>query len=211
LGELTKNIVVGIDLAGVEARDTGFCILDEKLNVKTTLLHTDREIVKETLAVKPTLVSIDAPLALPKGRCCLRNDCECRGRGHLRECDRVLLKMRIRFFPITIGPMRTLTERGIKLSKTLSDWGLRVMESFPGSVQDILGMPRKNEGLEKLRKAMIKYGIKGEVNREDITDHELDAVASALVGKLYLEGEAVEIGDPQEALMIIPKPKPLQS
>jgi len=206
---IQKNIlVVGIDLAGVETRDTGFCILDKDLNVKTTLLHTDWEIVKETLGVKPTLVSVDAPLGLPKGRCCLRDDCECRGRGHLRECDRELLKMRIKFFPVTLGPMRKLTERGIRISKTLSDQGLRVMESFPGSVQDILDIPRKSKGLKKLRRAMIEYGIKGDVNKEVITDHELDAVASALVGKLYLEGRAVEIGDPQEALMIIPKPKP---
>jgi len=192
--------VVGIDLAGVEKRETGFCVLDEYLNSKTFVLFTDEEIIKEVEKVKPDIVSIDAPLAIPKGRKSLSD----RKGPHLRECDRELLRMKIKFFPVTLGPMRKLTRRGINLRKTLEKKGFKVIESFPGSIQDILGMPRKQKGLEKLRKSLIKYGFKGDVKTAK-TDHELDAICSALVGKMYLEGDYLAIGDPKEMLMILPK------
>ncbi len=195
-------------MAGVETNQTGFCILNENLNVETMVLYTDKEIIEKTLKINPVLVSIDAPLGLPRGRCCLRDDCSCRNAGHLRECDRILLRMRIKFFPVTLGPMRKLTVRGIKLSETLRKKGLKVIESFPNSIRVILGFPGKKEGIEKLRKALVQYGIKGDITkRKNLTEHELDAILSALVGKLYLEGKALEIGDPEEALMVIPNPK----
>ena len=40
-----------------------------------------------------------------------------------------------------------------------------------------------------------------------LNPHELDAVTCAIVGKLYLEGEFIAIGDPSEMLMILPKPR----
>ena len=196
---------VGIDLAGVETRPTGFCVLDENLNAQTCLLHSDRQIIEMIEQVTPDVVSIDAPLALPRDRPSL--SAKYKNRSHLRECDKVLLKMGIRFFPVTLGPMRKLTRRGIKLRKILEDKGFRVIESFPGAAQDLLGMPRKQKGLEKLRQALIKYGIKGDIENKTVSDHELDAVTSALVGLLYLEGNYVAIGDPEEILMILPKNK----
>lgn len=197
--------VVGIDLAGVETKPTGFCVLDENLNTKTKILFRDEEIIEEIVKIKPKVVSIDAPLALPKGRCCLRKTCKCRKFGHFRKCDLELRKMGIKFFPITLGPMRKLTERGIKLRKILEKKNFKVIESFPGGIQDILKMPRKQKGIEKLRKALIKYGFKGDVFKKEITDHELDAITSALVGKMYLDGNYLAIGDPEEILMILPK------
>ena len=194
---------VGIDLAGAETRQTGFCILDKNLNTKTSVLYTDEEIIKEVERIKPNIISIDAPLALPKGRKSLEKI----NAVHLRKCDKELTKMGIKFFPITLGPMRKLTKRGIKLRKFFEKKSFKVIESFPGSIQDILGMPRKQRGLEKLRKALIKYGFKGDVNKKEITDHELDAICSALVGKMYLENDYMEIGDPEEILMILPKRK----
>lgn len=199
--------VIGIDLAGVETKETGFCVLDESLNVKTSVLYKDEEIIKETEKTEPDIISIDAPLALPKGRCCLKKTCKCRKYGHLRKCDRELAKMGIKFFPVTLGPMRKLTLRGIKLRKIFEGKKFNVIESFPGSIQDILGMPRKQRGIEKLRKALIEYGFEGDVKKKEITDHELDAITSALVGKMYLEGDYLAIGDPEEILMILPRRK----
>lgn len=199
--------VVGIDLAGSIKRPTGFCLMDENLKVKTSILYEDEEIVGKTVLAKPTIVSIDAPLALPKGRCCLRDDCSCRKAGHLRECDKVLLKMRIKFFPLTLGPMRKLTLRGIKIKEELNSKGLSVIESFPYSVKKILGFPEKKQGLDKFREALKSLGVDGDINKKDISVHELDAITSALVGLMYLKGEALEIGDPSEALMVIPNPE----
>jgi len=195
-----NGISVGIDLAGVENRDTGYCCLDEDLNAETCVLHTDREIVDKVLSDRPEIIAIDAPLALPKGRKSL----EVRSDVHLRECDKELLRMGIRFFPITLGPMRKLTMRGIDLKRTMEEKNFRVIETYPGAAQDLLEMPRKKQGLEKLRKALIDYGLKGDVNRK-LTADELDAITCALVGKEYLEGKYLAIGDPGEGLMILPK------
>jgi hypothetical protein len=194
-------IVVGIDLAGSEKRNTGFCILNEKLFCKTKILKKDEEIIEEVKKVKPEIISIDAPLSLPKGRKCLED----RKGPHLRECDKALAKMGIKFFPLTLGPMRKLTERGMKLKKTFNKMGYEVIESFPGAMQDILKIPRKKRGLEKLRKGLIKIGIKGDVEKKEITHDELDAICCALVGKLYLQNNFLSIGNPKEGLIILPK------
>jgi predicted nuclease with RNAse H fold len=115
------------------------------------------------------------------------------------------MRMKIKFFPISLGPMRKLTARGMALRSRFEARGLRVIESFPGAIQDVLGMPRKQRGLEKLREALLEYGIKGDVIKEGITDDELDAVTSAIVGRLYLEGNYLAIGDSDEGLMILPR------
>jgi predicted nuclease with RNAse H fold len=110
--------------------------------------------------------------------------------------------MKIKFFPITLGPMRKLTERGIRLKKIFEKMGFKVIETFPGAAQDILKIPRRKEK-EKLRKGLIKIGIKG--IKKEMSEHELDAITSAFVGKLYLEGNYLAIGDPKEMLIILPK------
>jgi hypothetical protein len=189
--------VIGVDLAGVETRPTGFCILDKKLNAEAFVVYTDKEIIQRISEIKPEIIAIDAPLALPKGRKSLKK----RNNIHLRECDRQLLKMGIKFFPITLGPMRKLTERGIKLRKFLEK-RFKVIETYPGAAQDILKIPRKQKGIEKLKKGLMKLGIKGIEN--SISNDELDAVTCALVGKLYLDKNYLPIGDPKEVLMILP-------
>ncbi len=113
--------------------------------------------------------------------------------------------MKIKFFPITLGPMRKLTSRGMKMRKLFEMKGLSVIESYPGSIQDVLGMPRKQAGLERLRKALVDYGVKGDVQKTEITHDELDAITSAVVGKMFLEENYMAIGDPDEGLMILPK------
>jgi len=194
---------VGIDLAGVEKRETGFSVLDRSLNAKACILYTNKQIVQEIEKIRPDIVSIDAPLALPKTRPSL--SAKYKKYPHLRECDKELARMGIKFFPVTLGPMRKLTKRGIKLRKILESKGFKVIESFPGAVQDLLKMPRKQRGIEELRKALVKYGVKGDIKKEKISGHELDAITSALVGKFYLEGNYLAIGDPEEILMILPR------
>ena len=189
--------VLGIDLAGVETRPTGFCILDKKLNAETCVVYTDKEIIQKISRIKPGVIAIDAPLALPKGRKSLKE----RNNIHLRECDKQLLRMGIKFFPITLGPMRKLTERGIKLRKFLEK-RFKVIETYPGAAQDILKIPRKQKGIEKLKKGLMKLGIRGMKN--SISNDELDAVTCALVGKLYLDKNYLPIGNPKEILMILP-------
>ena len=190
--------VVGIDLGGVETRPTGFCVLDNK-SVTTSVLYSDREIIQRVVKAKPGVVAIDAPLSLPKGR----ESLEKRSDVHLRECDRELLRMKIKFFPITLGPMRKLTERGIKIKNVLEKKGFEVIEVYPGAAQDIWKIPRKQNGLGKLRKGLEKLGIKG--LNDSMTGDELDAITSALVGELFLEKLHTALGNKDEGLMIIPR------
>jgi predicted nuclease with RNAse H fold len=187
--------VVGLDLAGVESRPTGLCVL-KGMKAETSLAYTDEEILKRIVEIKPRIVAIDAPLSLPAGR----QSVEQRTNVHLRECDKELLRRGIRFFPITLGPMRKLTNRGINLRRTLETGHFRVIEVYPGGAQDILGIPRKQQGLNRLRAGLEKTGVRGLNDR--MSDHELDAVTCALVGKLFLEGKGVTYGTSEQAIVM---------
>ncbi len=197
------SVVIGLDLAGSERRNTGFCVMDAKMRCSTSVLHTDAEVVSKTLEAHPQVVSIDAPLFLPRGRVSL----EKRGPPHFRECDKELLRMKIRFFPISLGPMRMLTARGMKLRGVFEKEGLEVIESFPGAIQDILGMPRKQAGVGLLEAALRRYGVAMPRTEAEYSGDELDAITSALVGLMYLKGSYRAIGDPEEGLMILPLKK----
>jgi len=200
LARQSSQPVVGIDLAGSERRDTGFCVMDSRMRCKTEVLHTDQDILGRTSEMMPGVVSIDAPLFLPKGRESLEKP----GPPHFRECDKELLRMHIRFFPISLGPMRMLTARGMRLRAVLEARGFEVIESFPGAIQDLLGMPRKQKGLPELERALRQYGVGLGQRKGGFSGDELDAVTSALVGLMYRNGEYRTIGDPEEGLMILP-------
>ena len=190
-------LVIGIDLAGVESRQSGFCIL-RGMEAETMIVYSDDEIIRKIEELKPKVIAIDAPLSLPKGRKTI-ND---KNGVHLRQCDKELLKRRIKFFPITLGPMRKLTERGIKLKRILKKRGYRVIEAYPGGAQDVCKIPRKQKGIEKLVEGLERLGIKG--LKKYMSDHELDAVSCALVGKLFLEGKAEVLGKIDNGI-VIPK------
>jgi predicted nuclease with RNAse H fold len=179
--------IIGLDLAGVETRPTGYCRLLE-MEVETSLVFTDEEILAKIRQDCPKIVAVDAPLSLPPGR----KSIEDRNGNHLRECDRELLKKGIKFFPVTLGPMRKLTERGIRLKEILEKERFISLEAYPGGAQDVLGIPRKQKGLQNVRAGLEKLGLKG--LNSGMSDHELDAITCAYVGKLFLEEKAVIYG-----------------
>lgn len=192
------SVVVGIDLAGVETRPSGVCLL-EPTRVQTVLLYRDEEIIDFVEFHQPALVAVDAPLNLPPGR---RSMAE-RNRVHLRPCDEELRRRRIPFFPITLGPMRTLTQRGIGLKERLEKKGWRVVEIYPGGAQDVWRIPRAKHNREGLRKGLARLGLKG--LKKEATDHELDAATGALVGRLFLEGKAEIFGDFETGAILMPR------
>ncbi len=170
---------------------------------RTRVLGDDDEILREVLASRPSIVAIDAPLALPRGRRSL----EVPGPPHLRACDRALLAMGIRFFPLTLGPMRQLTARGIALAAELRRRGVAVIEAYPGGAQDVLGLPRKGDGEERLRTALVRFGFTGDVRDRRLTHDELDAIACAYTGREHLAGRTLVLGDPGEAELVLPRPR----
>jgi predicted nuclease with RNAse H fold len=189
---------IGLDLAGVETRPSGFAVLDSSMRVETMLLYSDSDILREAYRFKPVVVAIDAPLSLPRGRASL----EARSNIHLRECDRELLRRGIRFFPVTLGPMRLLTKRGIVLKKALESSGFKVIEVYPGGAQDVLRIPRKTSSVNGLRKGLARFKIRG--LKDDYSHHELDAITAALVAKMFYEGDYEAYGDPEEGQIIMP-------
>lgn len=189
--------VVGLDLSGVETRPSGFCLL-RQMTAETRVLYTDSQIINAIRESKPEVVAVDAPLTLPPGR----ESIEEKTGVHLRPCDEELLRRRIRFFPVTLGPMRKLTVRGIALKTAIRAMNLKVIEVYPGGAQDVLHIPRKQKGLLFLRRGLEKLGLSGLT--ENLSDHELDAATCAYVGKLFLEGKACMYGTEDYAI-IMPK------
>jgi len=194
--------VVGVDLAGSPRRNTGICTLETDNITSVTIVHTDQEIIDYIEEENPSLIAVDAPLNLPPGR----KSIEDRNGEHFRPCDRELLRRGIRFFPINIGPMRLLTERGVRLKRVLTARGYRVIEVYPGAAQDIWNIGRKQDGLPKLRKGLQKLGVKGLSNKK-MSGDELDAITAALVGQLFLRGKAGVLGDFRRGAIIIPYAK----
>ena len=189
--------VVGLDLAGVPGRPTGVCLLREG-RAETMLLYRDKEILEYCREKKPALIAIDAPLNLPPGRRRMAD----RNGSHYRACDLELRRRRIPFFPITLGPMRKLTIRGIKLKARLEAEGFRVVEIYPGGAQDVWGIPRARRNREGLRRGLTRQGIKGLTR--SASDHELDAATGALVGRLYLAGQAEVLGEFSSGAILMP-------
>ena len=195
---MSEFLVVGIDLAGVPHRPTGICFL-KKMVAETSLIYSDEDILSAVDRDNPNLVTVDAPLTLPPGRTSIHQ----RNGQHFRPCDLELRRRKIPFFPITLGPMRGLTERGIELKRKIENKGIPVVEIYPGGAQDIWGIPRAKRDLEELRRGLGRLGIRG--LHRSCSAHELDAATAALVGRLYLEGKAEIYGDFSSGAIIMPR------
>ena len=167
------------------------------MKARTQVVYGDEEILSIVDQAKPDLVPIDAPLSLPNGRKTIHD----RAGEHLRECDRELQRRKIRFFPITLGPMRMLTERGLALKAQIETMGVRIVECYPGGGQDIWKILRQHRDLKGLLRGLKDLGVKGLTDR--ITSDELDAVTAALVGRWFLLGKGEMLGG--EEGILIPK------
>jgi uncharacterized protein YprB with RNaseH-like and TPR domain/predicted nuclease with RNAse H fold len=194
--------VVGIDLRGNPRNPTGWAFCQGR-EVSTCELKTDDEILQRTLAVSPDVVSIDAPLALPRGRKSPYDDSPCRETGGIvRDAERILWSRGIGVYPALIPHMQGLTARGIRLAEILRERGVDVIESYPGAAQDILGIPRKKRDLSLLRRGLEEFGF--DVSGDESHD-ELDALTSALTGYFYLANQYEGLGAEDECFLIVPE------
>jgi len=196
-------MIVGIDLTGSERRATGWSILHNS-NAKTKSIVTDSDLVRETLAAKPDIVSIDSPLSVPEGWSRSQEQLV-PGSPIYRKCELALKRMGISVFWALLPSMRSLTMRGMRLADELREHGLTVIESYPGAAQDILGIPRKGSSLEELKLGLKRAGIDGDYIKGRVTHDEVDAVTSALVGLFYLADDYIALGTPLEDYLIVPR------
>jgi predicted nuclease with RNAse H fold len=89
--ELKGKCTIGIDLAGSSKNPSARALLKYDA-VKTCLVHTDTEILENTVRNHPALLSIGVPLSLPK-------------KGEpFRETDRETIKKWYRVFPQIFPP-----------------------------------------------------------------------------------------------------------
>lgn len=195
------SLVVGLDLAGSPKRPTGACRLSGN-RAETTVLLSDGEIMAYIRDAPAGIVAIDAPLTLPPGRKSIRD----RNDAHYRPCDIELRKRKIPFFPVTLGPMRRLTERGMALRRVIERLGARVIEIYPGGAQDVWGIPRAGRDFDGLLRGLRRLGLRG--LKKSATDHELDAASGALVGRMFLEGSADIYGDFKSGAIVMPRRPP---
>ena len=197
---------MGIDLAGKDDNPTGMCILNpddvrdnngidrthSNCEIYTQTLYTNEEILENIQEVNPTIIVIDAPLSLPEGRCCLEKDCECAVGGHFRQSE-----LEIRCYgpvlPLTFTGMKMLTIRGVGLARNLSSKYL-IKETHPRTAGKMLGF-------QHLKRDIGEYlRIPPETN-----EHEMDVILAALCGYFYINNCYLELGDPKEGTIILPR------
>ncbi|WP_022855983.1 DUF429 domain-containing protein [Thermodesulfobacterium thermophilum] len=189
---------LGIDLAGSPKKPTGLAYIKDKV-LLTQLVYEDELLLEK--AVKFKYVYIDAPLSLPYGRC----DIEQRNEYHFRECDLKLRELKIKFFPITLGGMRKLTERGMKLRDFLIAKDIEVYEVFPGAFYDVYHIKRKDKKaiLDFFKKFLSHLEVF--IENRPYTQDELDSIACLLTGILQKTGLALELKG-IDGCIIIPNP-----
>ncbi len=180
--------VVGIDLAGSDKNDTGFCAIigGKKVDrIRTELLKTDREILLQCELVKPDLIAIDAPLTPARNAYMRMADEELKVYGAL---------------PHSLRGMTYLVERGIRLGNELKE-KYKVIEVFNTATAKILGFYDKTD-IEMQKRLARMLG--GELTDRVMKRDELDGISAALTAFLHLQGKTEEVGD-EEGKIIVPK------
>ena len=144
----------------------------------------DEEILNFVSEARPPLIPIDAPLNLPKDRQTVQD----RPGEHLRDCDRELLQRGIRFFPITLGPTRILTERGLALKQNLGRLNIRLWSTILPRHK----IHRQHQNRLGLLTGLRHLGLRG--LKKAATSDELDTATTALVDRWSLLGQGTMLG-----------------
>ena len=187
--ELTRHVIIGIDLAGKPQNPSGWAVWKNR-SVNTSLVYTDNEIMEGVTHNKPVIIAIDAPFHIPK-------------EGMLRKTDREMIKEGHRVFPPRLPGMQKLTLRAMKLNKSIAKAGYKTIEVHPTSTRKALNMPTKDWG--KIQTILMHIGLEGDVRVRTLASHEIDAVTAALTAYLHLINQTEALGDEEEGCIIIPE------
>lgn len=203
------GLCVGIDLAGVPHRETGVAVLrGGRLELLSTAGSDEEIMAAVALAGEHGTVAVNAPMSLPRGRCCLEDDCPCRHDPGTRSraLERELLHMRVPI--LATGLIKVLAWRGLRLAAAIRQTGLEPLEVYPYATLRLLGLPtagkRTQLGRRRIHHALQPL-IPG-LDHPDASEHQLDAVACAYTAYLWRQGLTRTVGDPTEGLMVIPIP-----
>jgi predicted nuclease with RNAse H fold len=200
-------VYLGIDLAGVEHRETGVALLrGSRLELLTTA-HTDADLLDLAARAGPdAVIAINAPLTLPRGRCCLDDDCRCRHDPgtRSRQIERDLLRLRVPTLATAL--IVVLARRGIRLAAALRAAGWEPLEVYPYATLRLLGLPTagKRTPLGRRRIHQALQPLVPGLDRPDASEHQLDAVVCAYTALLWRAGRTRTVGDAAEGCMVIP-------
>ncbi len=185
------RVCAGVDLTASSRRETAVCVVTFKTSAVFFHVRTDDELLDVLGRASPRVVAVDAPLSLPSA-----------GRGQ-RRCDVEVRRLGVPILPPTIGPMRLLSERGMRVAALLRERGLKVIEVYPRGVQRKLGLigrgERPNGGVGQRIGSLLGVAVP-----EDLSVDEVDALTCALVAFLHDWGRTVELGDPEEGTIVMP-------
>ena len=203
----SPDACVGIDLAGVERRETGIAVLrDGRLDLLTSAGDDAEILALATLAGPNGTVAINAPLSRPRGRCCLDDDCACRHDPgtRSRQAERELLRMGVPILATAL--IKVLARRGERLATALRRAGWGPLEVYPFATLRLLGLPTagKRTALGRRRIHHALQALVPGLDHPDASEHQLDAVVCALTAQLWRQGRTRTVGAEDEGLMIIP-------
>jgi hypothetical protein len=199
--------ILGIDLAGVEHRETGVAVMRAGRLVRLTTLGSDVEVVRFVLRHgRRATVAINAPLTRPLGRCCLDDDCPCRHDPGTRSrlLERELARMGIPALATAL--IKVLARRGARLAMALRVAGIDPIEVYPFATLKLLGLPWERKKTREGR-VRIHDGLRPLVpglDHPEATEHEIDAVVCALTARLWREGRTRSVGQAEDGFMVVP-------
>jgi uncharacterized protein len=198
---------LGIDLAGVERRETGIALLADRRLALLTSAASDADILALVADAGPgALIAINAPLTRPRGRCCLEDDCPCRHDPgtRSRQVERDLLRMKVPTLATAL--LKVLARRGIRLAETLRGAGWEPLEVYPYATLRLLDLPAtgKRTPLGRRRIHHALQPLVPGLRHPEASEHQLDAVICAYTAQLWREGRTRTVGAADEGLMVVP-------
>jgi predicted nuclease with RNAse H fold len=177
-----------------------------RLELLTSAGPDSRILELAALAGPGGVVAINAPLTVPRGRCCLQDDCSCRHDPgtRSREVERELLRMGVPTLATAL--LKVLARRGGRLAAALREAGWEPLEVYPYATLRLLGLPTqgKRTALGRRRIHAALQGLTPGLDHPDASEHQLDAVVCAYTAELWRRGLTRTVGAPDEGLMIIP-------
>ena len=166
---------------------------------------------------RPHAVAIDAPLSLPRGLCCLEEDCPCRpvAPDGLKAAERELFRQGISLYATTKRSIiKLMIKRAMALRRVLEGRGYVVLEVYPYAAKVRLwgkGMPKKTTlaGRQWLREKLdgLVPGLREHAG--PLGHDQLDAIVAAYTAYLHGHDLTEGVGEPDEGLIWVPVGRPL--
>lgn len=207
-------LVMGIDLSSSNKRPSTYAFLNRSRKLeKIGVFLTNDELIELAKKHKPRLISIDSPLGLPKGLCCLEESCSCKPvlnpKGRIAELE--LAKMGIGcFFTSKRSIIKPMIYRAIDLVGHLRRHRLETIEVYPYATKVLLfgeKIPSKSspEGLAFLKTKLLELVPGLDRNGTKLGHDECDAVLAAYTAAMYCDKQADLVGTADEGYIVVPK------